>query len=535
MKKFLCLVLAVIMLFGIVNVSVSAASASDLRFTLSIDGDSYYVGGYYNNLQGNLVIPATYKGKPVTQVGGFCNCKNLSSVTIPDSVTVIERDAFLYCTALTSVTMSNSITTIGLAAFDGCSSLKNVYYSGSSADRNKITIVRGNEALLGATWHYAKTSKPATPKTSTINAIGGVQVSWNKISGAVKYNVYRRSAGQTSYTYLGTTTGNTYLDKTVKNGQYYCYTVRAFNADGGYSTYVYANTSTRKYVATPKLKSLTNDTNGLKLTWSAISGASYRVYRRGAGSTSWTYLGTTTNTTYTDTKATSGAYWRYTVRAVSGGYYSGFESGIYTMRLANPYSIKASQVQNGVNVTWAKINGATGYRVYRRGAGQTSWTYLGATTGNSFKDTKVSYGQYYRYTVRATRGNVYSWFYSSGVVIKKYPVNPSNQKYWVIFTEGYRNDRVEMSTIDSTVPLKDLYIVWDTSLRINNSSKSGKCKQYYLDEKGEWVYIGEYGRLTDKATNIIASNLDIYDAHGNLIVKKSSYNSVNWNIVNSYR
>ncbi len=260
----------------------------------------------------------------------------------------------------------------------------------------------------------------ATPKTASANAVGGIQVDWNEISGAVKYNVYRRGAGEKNYTYLDTTTGNTYLDKTVKNGQYYCYTVRSFNADGDYSAYVYANTSTRKYVATPKLTKLINSTEGLTLSWdSVLSGASYRVYRRGAGQTTWTYLGTTTATTYTDSKATSGNYWRYTVRAVSSGYYSGFDTnGLYTMRLANPYSIKASQVQNGVNVTWAKINGATGYRVYRRGAGQTSWTYLGAITGTSFKDTKVSYGQYYRYTVRATRGNVFSGFYAEGAVIK---------------------------------------------------------------------------------------------------------------------
>ena len=260
----------------------------------------------------------------------------------------------------------------------------------------------------------------ATPKATSSNEISGIKVYWNKVDDAVKYNVYRRVGGSSSWVLVGTTTGTMVVDKGVSNGKYYVYSVRAYNSQGTYSAYNKNLTYTTKCVATPKLTSLVNDTNGLKLTWGAVSGASYRVYRRGAGSTSWTYLGTTNSTTFTDSKATSGAYWRYTVRAVSSGYYSGFDTnGLYTIRLANPYTIKASQVQNGVNVTWAKINGATGYRVYRRDAGQTSWTYLGATTGNTFKDTKVSYGaNYYRYTVRATRGNVYSGFYTDGAVVR---------------------------------------------------------------------------------------------------------------------
>ncbi len=257
-----------------------------------------------------------------------------------------------------------------------------------------------------------------TPKATASNDVGGIKVYWNKVDNAVKYNVYRRAGGTNSWILAGTTTDTKIIDTSVSNGTYYAYSVRAYDVKGSYSAYNSKMTYTTKCVATPKLTSLVNDTNGLKLTWGAVSGASYRVYRRGAGSTSWTYLGTTNSTTFTDSKATSGKYWRYTVRAVSSGYYSGFDTnGLYTIRLANPYSIKASQAQGGVSVTWAKINGATGYRVYRRGAGQTSWSYIGATTGNTFKDTKVTAGQYYRYTVRATRGNVYSGFNTNGSVV----------------------------------------------------------------------------------------------------------------------
>lgn len=116
-----------------------------------------------------------------------------------------------------------------------------------------------------------------------------------------------------------------------------------------------------------------------------------------------------------------------------------------------------------------------------------------------------------------------------------YDTTPFKQKYWVIFTEGYRNDQVEASTIDSSLPDDQLTIIWDSALEINNSSGSDGCDQYYLDNDGEWIYMGNYYRLTDNATNVLASNLDIVDRSGNVIISKSPYSMIDWNEVDRYR
>lgn len=112
---------------------------------------------------------------------------------------------------------------------------------------------------------------------------------------------------------------------------------------------------------------------------------------------------------------------------------------------------------------------------------------------------------------------------------------PFQQRYWVIFTEGYRNNRVEASAFDSTLPAVQLSIIWDSALEINDSSESDGCVQYYLDDNGEWIYIGNYHRLTDKATNVLASNLNVVDRNGNVIISASPYSMIDWDEVDSFK
>ena len=64
----------------------------------------------------------------VTKIGdnAFYECLGLTSVTIGNSVTSIGNKAFYFCSGLTSVTIPNSVTSIGDMAFLGCSGLTRI-------------------------------------------------------------------------------------------------------------------------------------------------------------------------------------------------------------------------------------------------------------------------------------------------------------------------------------------------------------------------------------------------------------------------
>jgi len=76
----------------------------------------------------DIDIPAEINGNPVLSIGddAFSYCENLTSVTIPDSVTSIAEYAFASCTSLTSIKIPDSVTSIGDSAFDDCTSLASV-------------------------------------------------------------------------------------------------------------------------------------------------------------------------------------------------------------------------------------------------------------------------------------------------------------------------------------------------------------------------------------------------------------------------
>jgi len=93
-------------------------------------GDSY--NDYSDRYTGNVVIPesVTYQGKTcsVTSIDGgtFQNCKGLTSVILPNTISSIGGAAFYGCSGLTSITIPKSVMQITVDAFDWCTGLESI-------------------------------------------------------------------------------------------------------------------------------------------------------------------------------------------------------------------------------------------------------------------------------------------------------------------------------------------------------------------------------------------------------------------------
>ena len=92
-----------------------------------VENNGITITSYFGN-ETQLTIPSQILGLPVKTIRGnaFRNNTNITSVTIPNSVTSIGDNAFLFCTSLTSVTIPNSVTSIGDNVFLFCTSLTSV-------------------------------------------------------------------------------------------------------------------------------------------------------------------------------------------------------------------------------------------------------------------------------------------------------------------------------------------------------------------------------------------------------------------------
>jgi len=102
---------------------------------------------YDNRYKGSITIPekVSYQNTTynVTSIGerAFYGCKNVTSVTLPNSITSIGKQAFSCCYDLSKINIPESVTSIGEEAFNACVSILNLTVPST------VTAI-GNSAFL---------------------------------------------------------------------------------------------------------------------------------------------------------------------------------------------------------------------------------------------------------------------------------------------------------------------------------------------------------------------------------------------------
>ena len=128
---------------GLENYIKAAAADTEYTsdvYTYKLNDEGNAIITKYDGYENNVTVPSSLDGHKVVEIGsnvyqgkldsktGIYNSPNvpLLSVTIPDSVTMIDSSAFARCESLTSVKLSDSLEELGDYAFGYCTSLTNI-------------------------------------------------------------------------------------------------------------------------------------------------------------------------------------------------------------------------------------------------------------------------------------------------------------------------------------------------------------------------------------------------------------------------
>ena len=258
----------------------------------------------------------------------------------------------------------------------------------------------------------------STPSISKLeNTTGGIKLSWNKVSGAYGYRVYQKTSN--GWKRIKDTTSTSFTDSAVSANQTKTYTIRCIDSSGKTISGFNSKGWSKKYTpVAPTISKLENTSSGIKLSWNKITGVyGYRVYQK--TSNGWKRIKSTTSTSFTDSAVSANQTKTYTIRCIDkkGNTISGFNSKGWSKKhtATTPKITKLTNTSKGVSVTWNKVTGVYGYRLYRKYAGG-SWTRVKDTTSTSFTDSGAKKGKKVTYTVRCIdkKGNTISDYNKTG-------------------------------------------------------------------------------------------------------------------------
>ena len=128
-KKSLALLLAALMLLSIMPLSTLFAGADyESPFTFEIYQGWATITDVDEDVSGEVTVPEKLGGFEVFAIGNqaFSNCTQITSVTLPDTLRVINDYAFGNCQELKSINFPESLLYIGMVAFEDCYKLESV-------------------------------------------------------------------------------------------------------------------------------------------------------------------------------------------------------------------------------------------------------------------------------------------------------------------------------------------------------------------------------------------------------------------------
>lgn len=255
------------------------------------------------------------------------------------------------------------------------------------------------------------------PEVTAFNSeeTGKPRLTWNRVKGAVRYEVYRSTKENGPYSRTYRTSGTSYTNTKAVPGKTYYYKVRAVAADSD-SNSVFSEVFSRSCEMARPVVSVSNElsTGHISLTWKPVQGAScYMVYWSDSLDGTYQMVSSTTGTGYVHESGEIGNTYYFKVMGVGDDLeHLSPESKIVSGSVLIPgtkiTSATNDPVTGDVQLTWEAVDAALGYAVYRSESSDGPYEALLTTIETSFTDLTAAGGITYYYRVQALSKNPYA-------------------------------------------------------------------------------------------------------------------------------
>ena len=271
-----------------------------------------------------------------------------------------------------------------------------------------------------------KQTLSAPTVTGGNDAQGRPTLTWNAVSGAAKYEVYRARSKDGTYTKYSTTTGTAYTNSSyLTSGATYYYKVRALDANGNAGPYsAVVSVTCRLKLTAPTVTGSTDSQGRPTLKWNAVTGAAkYEVYRARSKDGDYIKYSTVTGTSYTNTSyLANGTTYYYKVRALGSDGTAGPDSTPVSVTYKAPFGAPlvtgSKDSQGRPALKWDKVTDAAKYEVYRARSKDGTYSLMSTQSATGYTNTSyLANGTTYYYKVRALKANGTASAYSSVVTI----------------------------------------------------------------------------------------------------------------------
>ena len=271
-----------------------------------------------------------------------------------------------------------------------------------------------------------KQTLSAPTVTGGNDAQGRPTLTWNAVSGAAKYEVYRARSKDGTYSKYSTTTGTAYTNSSyLTSGATYYYKVRALDANGNAGPYsAVVSVTCRLKLTAPTVTGSTDSQGRPTLKWNAVTGAAkYEVYRARSKDGDYIKYSTVTGTSYTNTSyLANGTTYYYKVRALGSDGTAGPDSTPVSVTYKAPFGAPlvtgSKDSQGRPALKWDKVTDAAQYEVYRARSKDGTYSLMSTQSATGYTNTSyLANGTTYYYKVRALKANGTASAYSSVVTI----------------------------------------------------------------------------------------------------------------------